>query len=117
MSKNVKISDASIKQLRRLPSRERILCEQIIRKEKIDATDVTCDTVVLASAIVLIEEFGFGSNTRRPDSRVKRYFDKLQELVDFAGTRYGDALAEALRKRLHYLGIDYERVERREKDE
>lgn len=111
-----KISDATRKQLRRMPDRYRIIAEQALKNEVADAVGVTADSCVLASAIVLIEEFGFGSNTRRVDSRIKHYFDKLQELVDFAGERYGDALAEGLRKRLHDLGIDYVRVERGEKE-
>ena len=109
---NVKISDASIKQLRRLPSRERILAEQIIRKEKMDAVDVTADSIMLAWSIVLIETQGYGTNTKRPDSRLKRCYDEVQKIIDFAAGRYGDAMAEGLRKRLHDLGIDYERVER-----
>jgi hypothetical protein len=103
-----KISDATMKQLRRLPEKHRIIAEQAFRKEVGDAVTVTADSCVLASAIVLMEEFKFGANTKRPDSRMKHYFDALNELIDFSAKRYGDAMAEALRKRLKDLGIEYE---------
>lgn len=103
-----KISDASMKQLLRMPDKYRVIAKQVVRNEVCDAVTVTADSCVLASAIVLMEEFKFGANTKRPDSRMKHYFDSLNELIDFSAKRYGDAMAEALRKRLKDLGIEYE---------
>lgn len=105
---NTKISDASIKQLRRFPSRERIIAEQIIRNEIIDKVRVTSDACTMAAIIVMIEKFEFGTNVRREDSRIRQFMDYYQEVMDYAAERYGDAMAEGLRKRLHDLGIDYE---------
>ena len=105
---NYKISDATRKQLRRMPDRYRIIAEQVLKNEVCDAVDVTADSIMLAWSIVLIEHQGYGTNTRRPDSRLKKCYDEVQAIIDFSAKRYGDAMAEALRKRLHDLGIDYE---------
>ena len=106
-----KISDASIKQLRRLPSRERILAEQIIKNEIIDKTRITADSCTMAAIITLIENDRYGKNVRRADSKIRAFMDYYQEVMDYAAERYGDAMAEGLRKRLHDLGIDYESKE------
>ena len=108
---NVKISDASLKQLRRFPYKERMIAEQIIRNEIIDKTRITADSCTMAAIITMIEKGGYGTNVRREDSRIRQFMDYYQELMDFAAERYGDAMAEGLRKRLHDLGIDYESKE------
>lgn len=108
MSKNIKISDASIKQLRRLPSRERIICEQVLKNEVIDWMHITSDTIVMGALIVLIEEDHYGKNIERDDSRLRRFAENLQELIDYTAGRYDQAMAEALRRRLHNHGIDYD---------
>ena len=105
---NPKITDASLKQLRRFPYKERMIAEQIVKAEKRDATSITADSCTIAAIITMIEAFGYGTNVRREDSRIKKFMDSLQELIDLAAGRYGDAMAEGLRKRLHDLGIDYE---------
>lgn len=103
-----KISDASLKQLRRFPYKERMIAEQIVRSEIIDKVRLTTDACTMAAIIVMIEKFDFGTNVRRDDSRIRQFMDCYQEVMDFAADRYGDAMAEGLRKRLHDLGIDYE---------
>ena len=105
---NVKISDATMKQLKRFPSRERIIAEQVLKNEVLDWMHITADSCVMGALIVLIEEFQFGANVNRDDSRIKHFITALQETIDFAAGRYDQAMAEALRKRLHDLGIDYE---------
>ena len=108
---NVKISDASLKQLRRFPYKERMIAEQIVRNEIIDKVRVASDACTMAAIIVMIEKFEFGTNVRREDSRIRQFMEYYQELMDYAAERYGDAMAEGLRKRLHDLGIDYESKE------
>lgn len=106
---SVKISEATMRQLRRFPSKEKIIAEQVLRNEVLDRMHITSDTIVMGALIVLIEEFHFGTNVNREDSRVKHFISALNDLVDFAAKRYDQAMAEAMRKRLHDLGIDYER--------
>ena len=108
---NVKISDASLKQLRRFPYKERLIAEQIVRAEIIDKVRLTTDACTMAAIIVMIEKFDFGTNVRRDDSRIRAFMDYYQEVMDYSAERYGDAMAEGLRKRLHDLGIDYESKE------
>lgn len=103
-----KISDASMKQLLRLPDKYRVIAKQVVRNEVCDAVNVTADSLMLAWSIVMIELWGYGTNTRRADSRLKKTYDEVQKIIDFAAGRYGDAMAEALRKRLKDLGIEYE---------
>ena len=106
---NYKISDASIKQLRRFPYKERMIAEQIIKKEVKDWIDIVADTCIMGALIELIEDFHFGTNVHREDSQIKKFMAGFQEITDYAAQRYGDAMAEGLRKRLHDLGVEFER--------
>ena len=108
---NPKITDASLKQLRRFPYKERMIALQVVKAEKIDAVRVTADACTIGAIITMIEAFGFGTNVRREDSQIKKFMEYYQELMDYASEHYGDAVAEGLRKRLHDLGIDYESKE------
>ena len=78
---NIKISDASIKQLRRFPYKERMIAEQIVRNEIIDKVRVASDACTMAAIIVMIEKFDFGTNVRREDSRIRAFMDYYQELI------------------------------------
>lgn len=111
MADMIPISDASVAQLRRFPYKERLIAQQVLRKEVLDKVDITADSIVCASLIVLIEEFGFGTKTS-DKSRILRYIKSLQELLDLSADYYDEAMAEGLRLRLHRLGVDYERKEK-----
>lgn len=73
-----------------------------------DTLDITADSFVIASLIVLIEEFGWGTDEKRA-TKIPRFMKALQETIDINADKFDDAVAEGLRIRLHNLGIDFRR--------
>jgi hypothetical protein len=62
----------------------------------------------MAALIVLIEEFGWGTDEKK-STKIPRFMKALQETIDINADKFDDAVAEGLRIRLHNLGIDFRR--------
>ncbi len=108
----VKVSKATLATIKRFPELYKRQAMQVIDKEVRSAISITADAFVMASMLVLIEEFGFG--TKEDSTRLPRFVKALQDTIDINATQYDDAVAEGLRNRLHNLGIDYTGGEKHE---
>ena len=88
-----------------------------VENEVHDAIRTTADAFVMASILALVEEFGFG--TTEQATRIPRFVNRLQGIIDVNAEHYDDAVAIGLRNKLHGLGIEYKEVfgdEQREAD-
>ena len=101
----VKVSKATMATIKRFPELYKRQAMQVIDAETRSAISITSDAFVMASMLVLIEEFGFGTKPR--STRLKRFVKALQETIDTNAEWYDDAVAEGLRNRLHNLGVEY----------
>ena len=101
----IPVSKATLKQINRFPELYKRQALQVLHREVDDHIRVTADSFVMASILALVEEFGFGTSERA--TRVKRYLDKLQEVIDTNAKFYDNAVAEGLHNRLAALGIEY----------
>ena len=73
-----------------------------------DTLDITSDSFVMGALIVLIEEFGWGTDKEKA-TRIPKFIKALQEIIDMHSLKFDDAVAEGLRIRLHNHGIDFRR--------
>ena len=103
----VKVSKATMATIKRFPELYKRQAMQVIDKECRDAINITADSFVMASMLVLIEHFGFG--TKEGSTRVYKFIDALQKTIDFSAEYYDDAMAEGLRNKLHEYGVDFRR--------
>jgi hypothetical protein len=101
----IKVSKATLATIKRFPELYKRQAMQVIDTEVRSAISITADAFVMASMLVLIEEFGFG--TKEDSTRLPRFVKALQDTIDLNATQYDDAVAEGLRNRLHNLGVDY----------
>ena len=102
----VKVSKATLATIRRFPELYKRQAMQVIDSEVRRAISITSDAFVMASMLVLIEEFGFG--TKEDSTRLPRFVKALQDTIDTNAEQYDDAVAEGLRNRLSNLGVDYD---------
>ena len=102
----IPISKVTAKTINRFPYIYKIQAQQAIQYEVQEAIRITADSFVMASMLALIEEFGFGTNAR--STRILRFRDALQKIIDTNADFYTDAVAEGLKSRLHNYGIDYQ---------
>lgn len=103
----VKVSKATMATIRRFPELYKRQAMQVIDKECRDAINITADSFVMASLLVLIKHFQFG--TRKGSTRVYQFIEELQKIIDLSADYYDDAMAEGLRNKLHEYGVDYRR--------
>ena len=103
---DIPVSNVTAKTVNRFPALYKIQAQKAIQYEVSEAIRITADSFVMASMLALIEEFGFGTNVR--STRLIRFRDALQKLIDTSADYYTDAVAEGLKSRLHSHGIDYE---------
>ena len=101
----IKVSKATLATIKRFPELYKRQAMQVIDAEVRDAISITADSFVMASMIVLIEQFGFG--TKEDSTRLPRFVKALQDTIDVNATQYDDAVAEGLRNKLHNLGVNY----------
>ena len=100
------ISKATMQTIKRFPELYKRQAMQVIDKEVGDNVRITADCFVMASILVLVEEFGFGTSGANA-TKVKRFTEKLQEVIDTSADFYEDAVAEGLRNKLSNHGICY----------
>ena len=103
----IKVSKATMATIKRFPELYKRQAMQVIDKECRDAINITADSFVMASMLVLIEHFGFG--TKEGSTRVYKFIEELQKTIDFSADYYEDAMAEGLRNKLHSYGVDFRR--------
>ena len=101
----VKVTKATLDTIKRFPYLHKKQAMQVIDSEVRRAISITSDAFVMASMIVLVEEFGFG--TKEDSTRLPRFVKALQDTIDTGAQYYDDAVAEGLRNKLHNLGVDY----------
>lgn len=96
------------KQVRRFPELYKRQAQNAIDHAVKDTLNITADSFIIGALIVLIEEFGWGTDEKRA-TRIPRFMNALQEIIDINADKYDDAVAEGLRIRLHKLGVDFKR--------
>ena len=102
----VKVSKATMATIKRFPELYKRQAMQVIDSEVRSAISITADAFVMASMLVLIEEFGFG--TKADSTRLPRFVKALQDTIDVNAEYYDEAVAEGLRQKLHnYYSVDY----------
>ena len=102
----IPIKKASLKTINRFPQLYKIQALQVIDSEVHDAINTTADSFVMAAILALIEEFDFG--TTEHSTRIKRFTERLQSIIDTSAEAFDDAVREGLRNKLHNLGVDYQ---------
>lgn len=102
----IKVSKATMATIKRFPELYKRQAMQVIDTEVRNSIRITADAFVMASMLVCIEEFGFG--TKEDSTRLPRFVKALQETIDTSAEWYDDAVAEGLRNRLHNLGVEYD---------
>lgn len=102
---SIPIKEVTAKTINRFPMLYKIQARQAIEYEVKDAIRITADSFVMASMLALVEEFGFGTNER--STRLPRFIERLQSIIDTNADHYDDAVAIGLRNKLHGLGIEY----------
>jgi hypothetical protein len=83
--------------------------EADLKNERVRVLDRTVDTMVCASMLVLIDEFGFGTRQYQR-SRLLRFKNALEKLLFDSAEFYEEAMMEGLRNRLMDRGITYVRT-------
>ena len=101
----VKVSKATLDTIKRFPYLHKMQAMQVIDAEVRRAINITSDAFVMASMLVLIEEFGFG--TKADSTRLPRFVKALQDTIDVNAEYYDEAVAEGLKNQLSYLGVSY----------
>lgn len=99
------VSKSTMQTIKRFPELYKRQALQVIDREQSEAIRITADSFVMASILVLIEEFGFGTSEK--STRVQRFVSKLQEVIDTNAEYYDDAVAEGLHNKLSNYGIDF----------
>lgn len=99
------VSKATMQTIKRFPELYKRQALQVIDREQTEAIRITADSFVMASILVLIEEFGFGTSDNA--TRVQRFVSKLQEVIDTNAEYYDDSVAEGLHNKLSNYGIDF----------
>ena len=101
----IKVSKATMATIKRFPELYKRQAMQVIDAEVRRAISITSDAFVMASMLVLIEEFGFG--TKADSTRLPRFVKALQDKIDTNSDYYDDAVAEGLKNQLSYLSVSY----------
>ena len=101
----IKVSKATMDCVRRFPQLYKMQAFQVIDKEVRDAISITADAFVMAAMIALVEDFGFG--TKAGSTRLYKFVEKMQTIIDFGAEQYDTAVSEGLRNRLQNLGVEY----------
>ena len=102
---DIPIKQVTQKTINRFPMLYKLQAQKAIEYEVKDAIRITADSFVMASILALVEEFGFG--TTEQSTRIPRFIERLQSIIDTNADHYDDAVAIGLRNKLHGLGIEY----------
>lgn len=98
-------SKATMQTVNRFPELYKRQALQVVERERSAGIRSTANAFVMASMIVLVEEFNFGTTAK--STKILRFVDALQKVIDTSADFYEDAVVEGLHNRLHDLGIDY----------
>lgn len=80
-----------------------------IRQGVKKATSTAIDCATMLSALVLINEFGFGTiGQKGKQSRLMRFLEAYQQMANEYGNTYDEAALEAMRHHLKNSGLDFE---------
>jgi hypothetical protein len=72
------------------------------------ATGIALDCAVMLSALVLIDEFNFGTIEQKgKQSRLMRFMESYQRKADAYGQTYDEAVFEAMRLHLKNQGFEF----------
>lgn len=93
------------KAINRFPALYKMQAHKAIDLAVDDAINTTADSFVMASILVLVEQFGFGATEK--STRIGKFVSALQEVIDTNAAYYDEAVAEGLRNKLKNLGIEY----------
>lgn len=99
------VSKATLKTVNRFPELYKRQALQVIDREQTEAIRITADSFVMATLLVLIEEFDFGTSTGA--TKIPRFIEALQKKIDTSAEYYDDAVAEGLHNKLAEYGVDY----------
>lgn len=102
---SIPIKQVTEKTINRFPMLYKMQAKQAIQYEVHGAIRMTTDVMVMASILAAIEEFGCG--TAAHSTKIHKFINRLQSIVDTSAEFYDDAVAIGLRNRLHGLGIEY----------
>lgn len=73
------------------------------------ATGIALDCALMLSALVLIDEFNFGTIEQKGKrSRLMRFLEAYQRKADAYGQTYDEAVFEAMRQHLKNQGVEFE---------
>jgi hypothetical protein len=95
------VSKATLQTIKRFPELYKRQALQVIDREQSEAIRITADSFVMASMLVLVDDFEFDEES------IRHYVSCLQKTIDTSADYYEDAVAEGLRNRLHNHGIEY----------
>jgi hypothetical protein len=102
----IKLSPWSAKMLKQLPDKQRIVAKAVLKNEINRAVELTADTFIMQTLLILIREFGFGTTSN--STRLHRFMQLLQEGIDKNADYYeDDSIVYGLRKQLHEEGVEY----------
>lgn len=101
----IPVSKATIKVINRFP--------ELYKRQALQAIDVetsrfirsTADAFLMASMLVLIEEFDFG--TTATSTKLTRFVQAMQSKIDTSADFYEIAVIEGLRNQLLSYGVEY----------
>lgn len=96
------------KRVKRFPELYKRQAQNAIDHAVKDTLNITADSFIMGALLVLIEEFGWGTDEKKA-TRIPRFMKALQEIIDINAEKFDDAVAEGLRIRLHNLGVDFKR--------
>ena len=105
---SIPIKEVTKKTINRFPMLYKLQAQKAIEYEVSDAIRITAHSFVMASILALVEEFGFGTTVQ--STRIPRFVERLQSIIDTNADYYDDAVAIGLRNKLHGLGIEYKEV-------
>ena len=96
------VSKATLQTIKRFPELYKRQALQVIDREQSEAIRITADSFVMASILVLLDDFDFD------EEQIRLYVSCLQKTIDTSADYYDDAVAEGLHNRLHNHGIEYD---------
>lgn len=99
------VSKATLQTIKRFPELYKRQALQVLEHETDEAIRITADSFIMASLLVLIEDFGFGTGAGA--TKIARFIECLQKKIDTSADFYEYAVAEGLHNKLSAYGVDY----------
>lgn len=84
-----------------------------MEEERAKLSGAIGDMFIMASLLVLIDDFGFGTTGQKnKESRLAKYIHRVLTVAGEYSSTYEDGLLIAMKKHLHERGLDYEGLEK-----